>query len=203
MGKRLVLDQDEMIDNIIGYWNRATTVDRQAGTGWYPVAYEIAEEVGALCGGDVTDGAGIIAALSPRQQWTRNIAVAREVAARPYLRPSGVFTHNWAKANRIAHGERPSQVLGGRKVTAFYRNILGDETCVCVDGHAFHLASGGLPTKQLERRGVYDQVQAAYITASEMVGVRPTVIQAITWLVRQREQRRETAAFRVRARKGK
>lgn len=198
----------DMVDNILGYWHDATHEQRKAGAGWYPVAGEIARQVGTLAGFDAASceqqGAGIIAALSPRIQWTYNITAARAVAIRPYLRPSGIFTTSWSKAERIANGEAPSQVLGGRKVRSFYRNILGDDSVICVDVHAYTLAAGlDVPVKRLKRKGEYDRVEAAYIMAASVAGVSPATMQATTWLVRQAEQRSEAAARRVRVRYGK
>lgn len=199
----------EMVDRITTYYEQADERTREAGAGWYPVAAELAEEIGTLaCVDPLADptviGAGILAALSPRIQWSYNITAARAVAIRPYLRPSGIFTSSWLKAQRICNGDAPSKVLGGRKVTSFYRNILGDDSVVCVDGHAYRLAVGpGCKGKHLERKGEYDRVEASYILAARQAGVSPTTMQACTWLVRQQEQRAEASAQRVAARYGK
>lgn len=191
-----------MVDNIIDRYHAASPEHKKAGAGWYSVANVLAEEIGLLAGANEWQapivGAGILAAVSPRQSWTHNITAARAIAIRPYIRPPSVFTTSWAKAQRIAYGEAPSTVLGGAKVRAFYRNILGDQTCCTIDGWALKAACGmDASDRELERKGGYARVEGAYIHAANLLDIPAPTLQAICWLSIQQEGRSIYAAHRV------
>lgn len=157
---------------------RATPEDLEAGAAWYANARAEASSIAVESGLEPTAAAGIIAAWSPRNQWGRNVAVARSTARGDY---AGGLEASRVKAEAIARGADPLEVLCGRKTAAFYRNIIGDETAVTVDVWAARVA--GVSEAALKRRGAYDAVQSAYRAAARARGMTPARAQAAAWIV--------------------
>lgn len=141
--------------------------------GWYRESRRTARALAKKHGVTLSTAAGVIAALSPRVQWKVNVRLADDVlAGREH---SGGFLANWEKAERIRDGERPLDVLGGPKVTSFYRAIMGDEDAAVVDTwmwKAMNLAPGSVP---------YEEAANAMREAAHHVGVPVAQFQAIVW----------------------
>ena len=97
------------------------------------------------------------------------------------------------KAIKVLKCEEPEQIpviLNGRKITSFYHCIMGDQSDVCVDGHAYSIWVGDrLTMKQVPNIGkkLYQTITDAYILATKIVNARhnltlkPYQIQSITW----------------------
>ena len=175
---------------------RQTTPDqRAAGMGWYRTAWQAAR---AIAGDDgAAMAAGVIAALSPRCQWSTNVAWASAVihAARtgqgvPRVHTTVMRDQAW----RIANGEAPLDVLRGPKVRAFYANIVGDPDAVTVDVWAVRAARGDRPTVP-DGRGRLRYADDGTVTAAEYAayadvyrraaracGVTPRECQAAVWV---------------------
>lgn len=186
---RLAIAEHDCVSNILATLDLATDDEWVAGCAWYTVAHDIASEIALT----TVQGAGIIAALSPQIGWADNVAAAGAIAMGQDPAPYGALGPNIEKARRICLGEPPSQVLGGRKVRSFYRNILMPERPgpVTVDRHALNVAlegPGGRADmdKLLQRRGGYQLVAGAYRTAGREAWLAPHQVQAITWLVHRR-----------------
>ena len=185
--------------NILKVWERASGDVITEGSEWYPLARDIANDIGSLLEdtlGSITvsnpstaidkivSGAGIISALSPQVEWGENIHYAM------LLVKDGTRKHTQAnhdKAVRIMNGERPLDVLGGRKVRAFYKAIVAPRGSgePVIDRHAVAVyMKRSLTNKQLgylRNRDVMDRVQGAYIKASKILGVPHHQVQAVTW----------------------
>lgn len=170
-------------------FNSATESEVTEGKNWYLTAHSLAWEIDPM---RPWNGAGVIAALSPRLRWDKNEAYARlaytlkgyaidEVAS--YIPALG---NSRTKALRMVNGEHVTDVLGkGLKTRAFWDNILNPYTSneVTVDKHAFNIANG-------ERTGydvtitdkVYREVADLYREAARRAGIAPLHMQAITWV---------------------
>ena len=169
-----------MVRRIEAIYAQATPQEVDEGMYWYAKAHAIARAIDP----DPAIGAGIIAALSPQLSWGNNVKAAKALAAG--IRPTRPLPASIAKAERIHGGEAPAAVLGGKKVTAFYANILNpaDALTVTVDRHAVALATGWSPmegTLLLGRKGGYEAVADAYRHAARRLGILPSQVQAITW----------------------
>jgi hypothetical protein len=129
--------------------------------------------------------AAVIAQLSPRTPWARNVAGAYGLLL------SGTAPHcmanNVARAKVAAAAADPLATLKGPKVSAFAANILGDTDRVTVDVWALRVALGGDseidPESAISKAGVYDAIAHCYRLAARRVGVDPAVMQAVTWIV--------------------
>jgi hypothetical protein len=198
--KNLAQDQfHSHVQNIIGKYKEASPELLKGGSEWYERAHEEAKKVG---GGDVRRGAGIIAALSPLNDWDRNVAQAHELRKTGHV-PGALLPENVAKAQRIHAGQDPHEVLGGHKVRSFFENIHdpSNKEPVTIDRHAYDIAMGhpfvGTGRKSTPRGGEgkmspdiglsaigrYQHFVHAYKTASEHLGVDvPNRTQAVSWV---------------------
>jgi hypothetical protein len=174
-------EQTKMVRNITRIYRAASAEHTAAGTGWYGQAYAICVEI------DPTNPemvAGVIAALSPRAQWSVNlrwtkavIAAAKNGEECPNVHTTAMRAQAW----RIANGENALDVLNGQKVRSFYSNIVGDTNAVTVDVWATFVATGSKDAKQISTPTKYAVIVEAYRRAAKIIGVAPSTIQAVTW----------------------
>ena len=183
--------------NIVDVFNCASMESIQEGLAWYRDAHLLAQVIGRLGGykihpHSVIVGAGILSALSPQVSWEQNVKWAIELATRRKQYTTG---RNHDKALRILNGEHPMQVLGGRKVIAFYKAIVAPEGSgePVIDRHAVAVYMGrNVPEKeilQLQIPQVMSRVQTAYKKASSVLDVHHHRVQAITWSEWRRQKR--------------
>jgi hypothetical protein len=194
--------------NITGILSLATEADIFEGKEWYARAHRFGVQL--IAAYDVTMGqaVGVIAALSPNNKWERNCADADRLI-NAYLSDhdlslTKVCTYNTNKQKAIkildlnmesAEPEAIESILKGRKVTAFFRSIMGDPNAVCVDGHAYSVFIGQrIPTSKTPNigKGLYETIQRAYCLVAdrsfEICGhkLTPTQVQAVTWVTYRR-----------------
>jgi hypothetical protein len=192
--------------NIVKTFRSATTEELQAGREWYRRARALAGSLVSNWGTSfivsddtheeaVKRAAAVIAVLSPRLNWGKNVELASKVyrdffqirmnavdndhlrelvnnavAAFPGLKGNG------SKAYAIMLGVDPEDVVSGPKVTAFWRTIVdpSDPRAVVVDRHALDVAKGiVLDDRQrgviLGRKGAYEELSALYRRAAKLV----------------------------------
>lgn len=179
---------DQMVANILRVWHSATDTQREQGTHWYNEARDYAETMAAGSPYSVEQCAGVIAALSPQQDWAMNKRIAlrcitAHAAGEPI--PSVHYAVQCAKVLRILEGEYAGAILKGPKENAFYNNILGSPEFVTVDRWAFKTATG---TSLSENgggisRGAFKVLAAAYRAAGLALGVTLPTLQAVCWVV--------------------
>jgi hypothetical protein len=201
---------------IIGTFHLSTESERIAGRQWYSQAHTAALDLSASYPVGVITAAGVIAALSPNNRWYRNLLDADALIDCYHERgahaASQVKVCTYAamaqKALTILKLQHPTvedvaTILNGRKITAFYRCILGSQTAVCVDGHAYSIWAGETirtnKTPKISPR-LYEQIARDYIQAAAMIGhcpsptlhgpnnpfLTPVQLQAITWVAHKR-----------------
>ena len=190
------------IENIKATYQLATLTEQQEGITWYPAADQIAIALADRYEISEPQAIGVIAALSPRNRWERNVQDADALIAayiaggaeQALLTRVCTFSANKAKAVRILQLSRAADlvtvldVLSGPKLREFASCIAGLPD-VCIDGHAFCIWQG-------ERTGLKDvpaigvklrrQIKADYQTAADELGITPSACQAITWVAWRR-----------------
>ena len=180
------------VRNILNTYSQASNIELQAGREWYDRAELLAR---TLCPNDVCRGAGVIAALSPRQTWDMNKKGAEKIIRSVDFHHSGIIPRvagtysNIQKAWDIANGSDPVKVLssGTRperwlKVQRFYRNITGNHYLVTCDTWAATVALGEFPTMQIGGR-IYLEIESSYQQAARWVGgISPRDLQAVCWV---------------------
>ncbi len=141
--------------------------------GWYRESRRTARSLARKHNATLATSAGVIAALSPRIRWSTNVLGADHILGGGNEGPG--FNTNVEKACRIRDGERPLSVLGGPKVTAFYRAIMGDKDAAVIDvwmWRAIGVAPGSMP---------YEQAADILRSCAAQAGVTVSDFQAIVW----------------------
>jgi len=164
-----------VVKTLIHYYRDATPATRRAGERWYADAKRHAERLAKRYNVTVEQAAGIIAVLSQRQRWERNLLLARDCLAGERL--VGIFGHQRDKAQRMRKGEHPLEVLRGPKIIAFYRAIMGDGEAIVLDTWMLHaMGYGRVTVKQ------YDTLADRLRTQAADVGTTPSAFQAVCWV---------------------
>ena len=191
----------QAVQNILRVYHLASSGEVDAGLRWYLQAMEQANTLAKTCNLPLATVAGMIAATSPGLRWERNIAVAERICQRIGLEGLGVRWYDGVrKAERIRDGADILDVLKGNKVRSFYDNILYPKTSdkVTIDGHAWSIWAGERSTLDdvppLSDR-LYADIERDYVNASEVVGIRPLQLQAITWTVWRRLHKVSSAHY--------
>jgi len=192
--------------NILGVFALATAGEVQEGLEWYNRANRVAASIASAHGISLETAAGVIAALSPNNRWERNIVDAENIirvyaiAGAEEAQNVKVCTYGKMKDKAIQILESPTMahhedILNGRKITAFYRCIIGCQDAVCIDGHAYSIWFGDRLTmknvpnigKKLYAEICDDYVEAAEIlTGSRFENLTAYEVQAITWVTWRR-----------------
>lgn len=187
------------VRNVTAAFRKSTPDDRIAGLSWYSTAREVAA---VLDPDNPVKAAAIIAVLSPKLSWPKNVEAAQNIyAGRPVM---GALGLNITKAKRIMAGgvgNQPEDVLSGPKVTAFWHTIAhpDDPRAVVVDRHAVAVAAGRVlddatRNKFLRRKSNHDEVVACYQRAATILTREtgqtwtPAAVQATTWEYWRRER---------------
>jgi hypothetical protein len=173
-----------MFQNVMDVYNQASHQDIIDGMNWYSEAKHQCSLLARRNAILLQTAIGVVAALSPRVNWGRNVIAAENLVRG--LQAEG-FGANKDKARRILNGEAPLDVLRGNKVISFYHNIIRPKAPhhVTVDRWALRVAYG--PDRWSDKVNTptdrqYLEVGNAYREAAAIVGILPLQIQAITWV---------------------
>ena len=185
------------VENIKAIYQLATLTERQDGISWYPNAYQIAINLADRHEISEAQAIGVIAALSPRNRWERNVEDAdRLIAAynaggaeQAQLTKVCTFNSNKTKAVKILSLSRAISlgpvldILSGPKLLEFTSCIAGLPD-VCIDGHAYCIwAANRTGLKDVPAIGVKlrREIKEDYRTAADELGITASACQAITW----------------------
>ena len=156
--------------NLRNAFRSASVRERREGLAWYRKARREAEALAAKYGEPAVLVVWLIASLSPKSSWSRNLKDAEH-----YLQ-TGIYP-----------GMKP--VSGGRKVGAFFHSIFrgGRTESVCVDRHIASAAAGRkLSERELKRffdsPRRKDRIEKAIRTIAKEEGLWPAQVQAIIWV---------------------
>lgn len=183
------------VRNILKLYRQATQEDTINGVDWYARAEREAKVIAEACALPLRTVIGVMAALSPNNKWERNVkdtmTMCQAWVACDCLSDFKVSCYNTMKikawsilVDELDDDQDILTRLNGQKIRSFYSNIRGlDE--VTIDGHALNIARGkreGLTSDKTNMgKREYRELQAAYVRAAKRVGVKPHVLQAITW----------------------
>lgn len=189
-----------VLNNLMALWNQATIAERKQGRDWY---FSARRTVGKLAGKyDLPPStvAGIIAALSPGMEWTRNIEETErfiKTAGMDHYSVYGRLNDQKARDILTHPTESPLDFLGGPKTRAFYQCIMNpaDDSIVVIDSHAW---CAGLN----RTNGRWDKTIRVtssrawwmgrhYQHCARTLGLYPSEFQATIWIVWKRLQSTE------------
>ena len=189
------------IDNIKAIYQLATLTEQQDGITWYPAANQIAISLADRHEISEAQAIGVIAALSPRNRWERNVQDADSIisafkaggAEQAMLTKVCTFTANKTKAVKILESGLETlptalDILSGPKLREFASCIAGLPD-VCIDGHAFCIwAANRTGLADVPAIGVKlrREIKADYQAAADELGITPSACQAITWVTWRR-----------------
>jgi hypothetical protein len=192
------------MENIIKIYKLATPEEKRDGIVWYVNAFADCKRIALDTKVPVHIVVGVVAALSPNNKWDRNIVNAKDLIEGylngEHVESIKVSTYHamkhkaWSILDAMPDEDGVSLILNGQKITSFYRNIMGHDTCT-VDGHARNIYYGvrhGLTDdKSNVGKREYFEISQAYVKAGKRVRVngrslKAFEIQAITWVVWRR-----------------
>ena len=139
------------VENILAVYKMATPEEKRDGIVWYVEAFADCKRIALDTKVPVHIVVGVVAALSPNNKWDRNINNAKDLIEGylngEHIESIKVSTYNkmkekaWSILDRMPDEDGVSLILNGQKITSFYRNIMGHDTCT-VDGHAKNIYYG-------------------------------------------------------------
>lgn len=178
--RRIGVTLETVVRRIVRTFDEATPHMIEQGSTWYDEAGQIATDLAAESEWTREQCAAVIAHLSPRTPWARNVMGATDLCLSGE-KSVGIIGRNYEAALASLEFDDPVDSFGGPKTRRFYLNILGDREAVTVDVWACRVA--GIDETLLGRVGVYDAVEHAYRLAARRRGVDPSTMQATTWIV--------------------
>ena len=187
------------VQSITAVYNLASQSDKNQGLNWYDRALTFADNLGEKYNINYTTIVGVIAALSPRNRWERNmqdaelmVKVAANGGTYDDLMQLKVCTFKTGKhkaaailAEKVSDRALLLAILKGPKLCEFFNCILGDVDDVCIDGHAYSIWVGdritlaNVPTIGKKLR---ESIKADYQKAAKNLGLKSHELQAITWV---------------------
>jgi hypothetical protein len=169
------------------HFNMASDAQIKSGRAWYAEAHKICDNLSSdMFPPEIV--AGVIAALSPRNKWERNILDAEAVleAVRGGVAPEDIkvctFNTNKFKAFEIAKGNKIIDETS-KKTHAFIRNIADlDTDYVTID--VWHLRACFGKTIETGLTALrYDLIESITLDEAKRVGLKGYEYQAIIWEV--------------------
>ena len=220
--------ESRFVGNILATFIKATQQEIDDGINWYANANQACKAIANNYEVPFAVAVAVVAALSPNNRWSRNLHDA-ELLISAYMDGEApetvkVCTYNTMRAKawdilrmaqgwqglanddmlppmtvRASHIEDLRRVLKGQKITCFFDNIMGVDTCT-IDGHARNIAygerlslSGG---KFTISKSEYAALQECYRHAANVLSmsedrripgsIKAYELQAITWVAWRR-----------------
>lgn len=186
--------------HILAIYKLANPSEIQHGLTWYVNALTDCRNIANDLELPIHIVVGVVSALSPNNKWERNIVNAKDLCTAfingQDMDSIKVSTYHkmkqkaWSILERMPSYEETIEILNGKKIVSFFRNISGDETDITIDGHArniYYNDRQGLTTPNTNiKKSEYKDIQKAYVRASRKVGIKAYELQAITWVTWRR-----------------
>ena len=186
--------------NIIAIYKLAKPSEVKHGLTWYVNANSDCKEIAEKLELPLHIVIGVVSALSPNNKWERNIINAEDLCTAfingQDMDSIKVSTYHkmkekaWSILETMPSYEETIEILNGKKIVSFFRNISGDETDITIDGHArniYYNDKQGLTTPNTNiKKNEYKAIQKAYARASKKLGIKAYELQAITWVAWRR-----------------
>lgn len=157
---------------------QATLAQVEAASVWYHEAQEVAEDVAENLGVSLEIGASIVAAFSPRERWSSNVAKS---LAFSMGKPVTGLSNNLAMAkSSMALGY---DALNGQKTNAFARAIAGDTDAVVID--VWMIRASYLDASKGVNKTQYNTLVDSVRKVAKEFGLTPRTAQALIWIVKR------------------
>jgi len=186
--------------NIIAIYKLAKSSEIKHGLTWYVNANSDCKEIAEKLELPLHIVIGVVSALSPNNKWERNIINAEDLCTAfingQDMDSIKVSTYHkmkqkaWSILQSMPSYDETIEILNGKKIVSFFRNISGDETDITIDGHArniYYNDKQGLTTPNTNiKKNEYKDIQKAYLRASKKLSIKAYELQAITWVAWRR-----------------
>ena len=187
------------VQSITAVFNLASQADKNQGLNWYARALTFAVQLSDIYDIETATIVGVIAALSPRNRWERNMQDA-ESMVKVYAAGGDyndlmslkvcTFTTGKQKAaailtDKVSDRDALLAILKGPKLCEFFNCILGDVDDVCIDGHAYSIWVGDritLANVPSIGKKLRQTIKSDYQQAAKDLGIKSHELQAITWV---------------------
>jgi len=197
------------VENILAIYKMATPEEKRDGIVWYANALAESTRMSITYDVPLHIVVGVVARLSPNNNWNRNIINANDMIKAKVNGESidsfkvSTYPSNknlaWDMLDLDSDGnfmnyEQTITHLSGQKIQSFCGNIMGDDGCT-IDGHARNIAYGervGLTSGKINiGKKEYRDLQALYVQACKRTRVNGRALkafelQAITWVTWRR-----------------
>ena len=154
------------------------------GHAWYPNAHSIARDMAVEHMVTIEVAAGVLAALSPRTGWGKNVMYAERMLSSAGTLDRGMLSRSLAHGRAIYDGTPALDVLQGPKTRAFYSAILssGESPDPVIDIHAWAMLVGDRSSKGPRGITEYRAAAKCMLRAASILDVGCHEVQAVTWL---------------------
>lgn len=181
---------DNAADRIVALYRSAGSAERALGSIWYADARWNVSALSASSGRDCGMVADVLAVLSPRCEWSRNLAAAATMLDDDDAFPDGPLFANVVKAWRILQGEDRNGIVNGPKVRRFGRAcnpLLRHDGSAVIDVWMLRALCGRDvaegEAKTIGTEAAYRVAEAAVQRAARILGLPVHVVQATVWIV--------------------
>tara|TARA_R110000751_G_scaffold24133_2_gene66047 strand:- start:404 stop:991 length:588 start_codon:yes stop_codon:yes gene_type:complete len=185
--------------NILKVFAQCTDAELQHGLTWYSDAKQEAQSIADKYQLPLHVVVGVIAALSPTNEYGQNIrnadTMCRIFVDGGYVEDTKPSTYNtmrdkaWSILQSMPHNiDDVAFILNGPKITDFAYCIMGEDVCV-IDGHAWCIANNDRRTMQKVPnigKKLRAELQECYRRAGKKHGMTAYQMQAATWVAWKR-----------------
>ena len=186
--------------NILDTFAQATLEEIEAGRGWYDDALTQSVAMADKHELPLHIVVGVVAALSPTNQWERNLVDADNMlqtfVSGGYVEDTAPCTYKamrdkaWSiLEDNLKDADAVATRLNGPKITDFFWCIMGDQSQCVIDGHAWCIANADSRTMQEVPsigKKLRAELKSAYAEAGAEVGFTAYEMQAVTWVAWKR-----------------
>lgn len=173
-------------NNIIRIYNKADSY-----SDWYEEANTFCKYLSYKYKTPLNSVIGIVSALSPLKTWDKNKEIAEYYLDTNSIKKDNKFINFPNQCNKavdIRNTDDEQEILGilnGKKTKSFYLNISHPSRLVnvTVDRHAIAVALGRVATEEEQALSTlqYAFFEDCYKWTAEVLGIRPLLLQSITW----------------------
>lgn len=195
-------------ENVLEYFNVATSEEKSEGATWYGKTQAYAEELAYRYGVGFLGVVGTLAGMSPNNNWHTNKILAVRIIERfvanlddcqnKEMEVSELYTDDWTGVGLRRNVKKCLDCLRtdsleplkvGRKIYNFALAISGDPLAVTLDRWMYRIYMDRpewLPQSGAPNTKVYDRVADEFTTIAADLNLSPVELQAICWLVIRR-----------------
>jgi hypothetical protein len=179
------ISRTQVKNNILKVLNKSQDTDRND---WYKEAHEWCKTQAKENNLSLAVIIGIVSAVSPMKRWDLTKRIATGFITKG---TAGHTKNQMDKAREILALNSPTDdqvtsILRGPKTTNFYLDIMhyNNRTHVTIDRQAIQVAIGRIMSdKEMSMtEPQYNWFKECYIYTANILGIRPSMLQSITWL---------------------